>query len=133
MPCAALEIACWDLAARHAGLPLYQLLGGARDEIAAYASLPFERDPTVLLDLVGQVSAAGYPAAKIHVSGDPASDVAAVTLVRKAFPDLELIVDAESVYDRDGAMLVGRALDDLRSRLVRGTAARSRHRRLPRV
>ena len=27
-----IDIALWDMAARHAGLPLYQLLGGARDD-----------------------------------------------------------------------------------------------------
>jgi L-alanine-DL-glutamate epimerase-like enolase superfamily enzyme len=113
VPCAAVEVACWDLLGRHSGLPLYQLLGGARDEVPAYASLPFEPDMSVLLDLVGQVAAAGYPAAKVHVSGDPTTDVAAVGEVRAAFPDLGLVVDAESCYDRRGSAIVGRALDDL--------------------
>ncbi len=113
VPAAGVEIACWDLLGRHARLPLYRLFGGARTEVAAYASLPFEADSRALLDLVAEVAAAGYPAAKLHVSGDPTSDVAQVTEVRNANPDLELIIDAESVYDRSGATLVGRALDDL--------------------
>jgi L-alanine-DL-glutamate epimerase-like enolase superfamily enzyme len=113
VPRAAVEIACWDLLGRHAGLPLHQLLGGTRDEVAAYASLPFEGDHDVLLDLVRQVRAAGYPAAKLHVSGDPAADVALVAAVREAFPGFGLVVDAESAYDRRSARLVGRALDDL--------------------
>lgn len=113
VPCAAIEVACWDLLGRHAGLPLHRLLGGARDQVAAYASLPFEADPRVMLDLVGEARAAGYSAAKLHVSGTPATDVALVTEVRAAFPDLELVIDAESVYDRRGAIVVGRALDDL--------------------
>jgi L-alanine-DL-glutamate epimerase-like enolase superfamily enzyme len=113
VPCAAVEVACWDLMGRHAGLPLYQLLGGARDEVAAYASLPYEGDLQSLLALVGEVGAAGYPAAKLHVSGDPHIDVSRVAEVRAAFPDLQLIVDAESVYDRREATLVGRALDRL--------------------
>lgn len=116
VPCAAVEIACWDLLGRHAGQPLHRLLGGARSEVEAYASLPFERDLEDLLSWVERVSSAGYPAAKIHVSGDPRADVEAVTAVRAAFPALELIVDAESVYDRRGASVVGRALDDLNVR-----------------
>jgi len=113
VPCAAVEVACWDLVGRHADLPLWRLLGGARDEVAAYASLPFERDLSVLLGLVEEVRAAGYPAVKLHVSGDARRDAAQVTEVGRAFTGLSLIVDAESVYDRHGAAIVGRALEDL--------------------
>ena len=113
VPVSAIEVASWDLMGRHAGLPLHRLLGGARDEVAAYASLPFESDPETLLALLAEVEASGYRAAKLHLSGDPVTDVDAVTRARAAFPGLELIVDAESVYDLRGATLVGRALDDL--------------------
>lgn len=113
VPRAAVEVACWDLLGQHAGLPLHQVLGGAREDVAAYASLPFEGDHAALLGLVAQVEAAGYPAAKLHVSGSPAADVAMVTAVRQAHPGLGLVVDAESAYSRRGARTVGRALDDL--------------------
>jgi L-alanine-DL-glutamate epimerase-like enolase superfamily enzyme len=81
--------------------------------VPAYASLPFEADPEALLPLLSQVGAAGYRAAKLHLSGDPLIDVGLVAQARGAFPGLDLIVDAESVYDRRGAALVGKALDDL--------------------
>ncbi len=116
VPCAAVEVACWDLVGRRSGRPLHQLLGGARDQVPAYASLPFEGDQAALLRLLGQATDAGYGAAKLHVSGDPAADVQVVRQAREAFPGLELIVDAESVYDHRGAALVGRALDELRIR-----------------
>ena len=116
VPCAAVEVACWDLVGRRADLPLRQVLGGARQEIPAYASLPFESDPDTLLSLLDEVGASGYRVAKLHLSGDPLTDVEVVTQARGSFPELELIVDAESVYDRRGAALVGRALDDLRIR-----------------
>ncbi len=116
VPCAAIEVACWDLLARRAGLPLCQVLGGARDEVPAYASLPFESDAATLLDVLDHVTDDGYRAAKLHLSGNPTADVDIVAQARGAFPALELIVDAESVYDRAGARSVGRALDDLRIR-----------------
>ena len=39
-----IDIALWDMAARQAGMPLYQLLGGARDKILSYASTPLLAD-----------------------------------------------------------------------------------------
>ncbi|HET8662692.1 MAG TPA: enolase C-terminal domain-like protein [Nocardioides sp.] len=113
VPCAAIEVACWDLLAQREGAPLWRVLGGARDEVPAYASLPFHREPAALHRILEQVVATGYGAAKLHVSGDPIIDVETVTGVREDFPTLELIVDAESVYDRRGAQLVGWALDEL--------------------
>ena len=115
-PCAAIEVACWDLVAREADLSLYLLMGGARDEVPAYASLAYESDVQALLSVAGAAVAAGYRAAKIHVSGNPHEDVAHVGEVRRTFPELELMVDAEGAYDRRGAALVGRALDELEIR-----------------
>lgn len=40
VPGVAVEVACWDLMGRRAGLPLWQLFGGTRDAVPAYASLP---------------------------------------------------------------------------------------------
>jgi L-alanine-DL-glutamate epimerase-like enolase superfamily enzyme len=113
VPVAALEVACCDLVGRHAGQPLHRLLGGARDEVPAYASLPFEADPETLHALLRGAAEAGYPAVKLHVSGEPDADVTTVTDVRREHPGLEVIVDAESCYDLAGALRMGRALDEL--------------------
>ena len=47
-----IDIALWDMAARHAGMPLYQLLGGARDKILSYASTPLLADNQAYVDYV---------------------------------------------------------------------------------
>ena len=61
VPGAAVEVACWDLLGRHSGLPLHRLLGGARDEVPAYASLPFEPDLEALLVARGLGGRRGLP------------------------------------------------------------------------
>src|ERR1700737_1017037 len=37
----ALDVALWDLAAKRAGIPLFEYLGGAPRPLSAYASSPF--------------------------------------------------------------------------------------------
>jgi hypothetical protein len=46
MAVSGLDIATWDIMARKAGLPLYRLLGGYRDEVPAYASAGFYAEDT---------------------------------------------------------------------------------------
>ena len=48
---AAVDIALWDLLGKVSGLPIYQLLGGARDRIQSYASTPMLEDVPAYLEL----------------------------------------------------------------------------------
>lgn len=67
---AAVDVALWDIKAKAAGLPLYQLLGGAsRDRIGTYGHAN-GRDIPELLDSVRARLAEGYPAVRIQ-SGIP--------------------------------------------------------------
>jgi len=112
-PLALVDVALWDLAAKHAGLPLWKLLGGAREQLPAYASLetmPAEAD---YVDVVGRAQADGLTAVKLHAFGEPDRDIALFSLLRETYPDLTFMHDAESVYDHREALEVGRALDEL--------------------
>src|SRR5262245_55798661 len=62
----AIDIALWDVAAKAAGLPLYQLLGAARDRIPSYASTPLLPDVQAYVDFVGDLRAQGFTAVKFH-------------------------------------------------------------------
>ncbi|MFJ7629584.1 D-mannonate dehydratase ManD [Streptomyces sp. NPDC097595] len=67
---AAVDTALWDIKAKVAGLPLYQLLGGAaRDRVRTYGHA-HGRDLPELLDSVRARLAQGYPAVRIQ-SGVP--------------------------------------------------------------
>lgn len=93
---AALETACWDLAARQAGVPLWQLLGGVRREIACGVSIGIQDTPAALLDKIETELAAGYQRIKIKIK--PGWDVGVVERVRARWPDIQLMVDANSAY-----------------------------------
>jgi O-succinylbenzoate synthase len=93
---AGLEMACWDLLARAQGRPLHALLGGTRAEILSGVSLGVEERIEELFALVDQYLAEGYRRIKLKIA--PGKDVAVVALVRERFPDVPLMVDANSAY-----------------------------------
>ena len=82
---ATVDIALWDILAKHAGVPLYRLLGGARDRIRAYGSgINMHLDGEPLLDQMRGFLDRGYRAVKMKVGRDnPEEDVERVGAVRR--------------------------------------------------
>ena len=63
------DCALWDLAGQKAGMPVYQLLGGTRDKVEAYASTyPNLGGPEVYEELARECVARGYKAFKVHAN-----------------------------------------------------------------
>ncbi|HET8645307.1 MAG TPA: o-succinylbenzoate synthase [Vicinamibacteria bacterium] len=93
---AALEMAVFELWARREGVPLYRLLGGRGGTIAAGVSIGLQEDEAALLRRVESEAAAGYRRVKIKIA--PGRDLGLVEAVRRRFPRLALMVDANSAY-----------------------------------
>ncbi|MFO0908201.1 MAG: o-succinylbenzoate synthase [Isosphaeraceae bacterium] len=96
---AGLEMACWDLLARHEGRSLASMLGGTRTEIFSGVSLGIEDDEAALLAQVDRYVAEGYRRIKLKIA--PGRDIEVVRSVRRRYPDLPLQVDANSAYTLD--------------------------------
>ena len=109
-----IDVALWDLGGRVAGMPIYQMLGGYRDKVLAYAStltLPTVEDygPHAL-----ELKAHGFKAIKLHVWGNPKKDIAAYREVRKAVGgDYVLMFDAACAYNHEEALWVGKQLEEI--------------------
>jgi o-succinylbenzoate synthase len=112
---AALEMAVWDLFARVERAPLGRMLGGAKEAIAAGVSIGLQRDAAALLDHVAREVAAGYRRIKIKIK--PGADLALVAAVRGRFPQLPLMVDANSAYALSDAALF-REMDEERLMMI---------------
>jgi L-alanine-DL-glutamate epimerase-like enolase superfamily enzyme len=110
-----IDIALWDMTANYAGLPLYQLLGGARHRVLSYASTPLLADNQAYIDYVAERHEEGFKAVKFHCWCNPARDLPMCQAVAKHFAgkDMALMLDVEQRYDLASAIKVGRGIGEL--------------------
>jgi L-alanine-DL-glutamate epimerase-like enolase superfamily enzyme len=107
------DMALWDLAGRAAGLPSWQLLGGFREAIPAYASTATFATTEEFLDVASQCLALGYPAIKLHAWGDAREDAALCLALREHVGDaIPLMYDGSAGFDLPDAVYLGHALAD---------------------
>ena len=110
---ANIDIALWDLAARRADRPLYELLGAKRDSIEPYASLPFYDSLPEYVEAVNKYAKLGYSTFKFHVWGQIEEDSKLVKLVQQTFKDspYRFMIDLEGAYDFEDALRLGEEMD----------------------
>jgi L-alanine-DL-glutamate epimerase-like enolase superfamily enzyme len=92
----AVDIALWDLVGKAAGLPCWQLLGGYRDWVPAYADVPTRASsPQELGDQLAACVAMGFDAVKFHIlNRDPDDIVRQTQAAREAIgPNVRLMID----------------------------------------
>ncbi|GAA3439231.1 enolase C-terminal domain-like protein [Kutzneria kofuensis] len=120
--------ALWDLLGRRVGLPVWKLLGGARDRVPAYASTMCGDEipgglscPEDYAAFAEQLAKRGYRGIKLHTwmppvpfAPDVRLDIRTCAAVREAVgPDIALMLDANHWYRRTEALELGRALEKL--------------------
>ncbi|MBQ08498.1 MAG: hypothetical protein CMD96_01775 [Gammaproteobacteria bacterium] len=110
----SIDIALWDLAARKASIPLYKLLGGERDSIQAYASLPFYDSLPAYIKAVNDYSKLGLLTFKFHAWGLIEEDSKLINLIQKEFAETryKFMLDLEGEYDFDEALKLGQIMDE---------------------
>jgi L-alanine-DL-glutamate epimerase-like enolase superfamily enzyme len=107
------DIALHDLAGKALGVPAYELLGGYRSEIPAYASTVTFSSVAEYLDVADQCLALGYPAIKLHAWGDARRDGELAQALRAHVGDgVDLMYDGSAGFDLPDAVYLGRALSE---------------------
>ena len=110
----AVDVALWDLAGRHAGVPIHRLMGSYRDSIPAYASSAVLDTPEAYGEEAMKYKELGWTAYKIHPHGDPDADIRICREVRRAVGDeYRLMLDSTWSYDYPQAVRVGVAIQEL--------------------
>ena len=120
---AAVEMACWDIAARELGVPVWRLLGGmSRPRIRAYANGWYTgpRDRQGFAEAARAVVDRGYTALKFDpfgsayanlTRGELRESLALVGAVREAVGEsVDVLIEAHDRFSVPTAIEVGRAL-----------------------
>lgn len=106
---ACLNMAVWDLYAREQNASLSSVLGGTKKTIDVGVSIGIKDSIEATLDVIEQRRAEGYKRFKLKIK--PGWDVELIDKVRKVFPDIPLMADANSAYTLADMNLL-KALDD---------------------
>ncbi|MDF2630536.1 MAG: menC [Symbiobacteriaceae bacterium] len=112
---AGLENAVWDAWARSLGQPLSQVLGGAKARIEVGVSIGIQATPADLVRVVDGFAGQGYRRMKVKIK--PGRDYGDLLAVRKAFPNLPVMADANSAYSLSHIDLF-RRMDELNLMMV---------------
>jgi D-galactarolactone cycloisomerase len=118
---AAVDIAVWDIVGKAAGLPLYRLFGGYRDEVPCYVTCAYYRDDKTLAELrdeIAMLKAQGHTGFKAKAGALPlAEDIERLALVREVIgDDNDLMIDVNRGWDLATAIEGARLLEPLRPR-----------------
>lgn len=110
------DIALWDLAAQRSGLPLWRLLGGHHDSVAAYntdAGWLNRSTDDIVADMTAALSA-GWAGVKMKLGKqDWSEDVQRLLTIRSAIgPRAWLACDVNKQWDLDTAVRVLPALEE---------------------
>jgi O-succinylbenzoate synthase len=106
---AALEGAIWDLYAKQQNASLSSVLGGTKKKIEVGVSIGIKDSIDSTLKTIEACLMEGYKRIKLKIK--PGWDIELIDKVRKVYPDIPLMADANSAYTlQDADRLI--ALDD---------------------
>nr|WP_067293009.1 enolase C-terminal domain-like protein [Marinobacterium profundum] len=108
------DIALHDAKAKSQGLPLYKMLGGAKDKVRAYASSPLLETVEDYIAYCHSMLEQGFNAIKIHPRCVFTEDMALVKALHAEFTGTAIgwSLDVDSNYNYDQALEMGKLLDE---------------------
>ncbi|SER88816.1 O-succinylbenzoate synthase [Gracilibacillus ureilyticus] len=96
---AAVEGALWDLFAKRENKPLYRAIGSDNNQVKVGVAIGRKQNISILLQAIQTAVDNGYRRIKLKINRD--EDLAVLDAVRSKYPDVPLMVDANSAYTID--------------------------------
>ncbi len=111
---APIDVACWDILGKVAGLPVYKLLGGAeQDSVTLYRAIS-QDSPDAMAASVQAYRAESYTRFQLKVGGDADTDIARIrACCAVLLPGDVLVADANTGWTRHEAARVAAAVSSL--------------------
>jgi L-alanine-DL-glutamate epimerase-like enolase superfamily enzyme len=110
----ALDMACWDILGRAAGLPVCTLLGGRYGETVDLYRAISQESAAAMAARVAEYRRQGYRKFQLKVGGDPDEDIARIRAVRARLGRGDVLVaDANTGWRMHDAARVVRAVRDV--------------------
>jgi len=110
----AIDMACWDILGKAAGLPVCLLLGGRFGEAVDLYRAISQESSAKMAASVARYRAEGYRKFQLKVGGEPDEDIARIRAVRaKLKPGDVLVADANTGWLMHQAARVVRAVADV--------------------
>ena len=107
----AFDMALYDIAAQHAGLPLYKFLGGHNNKILVTDYTVSIGKPAKMAADAAKIKANGFQVVKVKLGGTKEEDVERIRLIREAIGmHLPLRIDANQGWDADTTLDILHAL-----------------------
>ncbi|MBS1726708.1 MAG: mandelate racemase/muconate lactonizing enzyme family protein [Armatimonadetes bacterium] len=109
-----IDMACWDILGKAAGMPVCKLLGGqSGEEITLYRAISQE-SPEAMAGKVAKYRAEGYRRFQLKVGGDPDVDIERIKAVSAKLESGDrLVADANTGWTLHEAMRVALAVRDI--------------------
>lgn len=110
----AFDMALYDLAAKHAGLPLYQFLGGKPRDIVTDITLGIA-SPEEMAEKANRLNEGGAVALKVKLGKKPQDDIARIRAIRQAVGfDIPIRIDANQGWTYAEAVEALQGLESLK-------------------
>lgn len=130
----AFDIALYDIASQHAGVPLYKFIGGKNDKTIITDYTVSLAEPEVMAVQALKILSQGYPAIKVKLGKDGKKDVVRMKAIRAAVgPAIPLRIDANQGWGVEEAIETLKALAPLDIQHCEEPIARWNYLSLPRV
>ncbi|QJD98409.1 dipeptide epimerase [Mucilaginibacter robiniae] len=109
----AFDMALYDIAAKSAGLPLYQFLKGSRREVETDITIGIA-EPEVMADKARKFQQSGAKILKVKLGKDARQDVERIRQIREAVgEDMQIRIDANQGWSFEDAILALQGMADM--------------------